>query len=1527
MQPTLSQNEENERTETQSDIPQQTPQPSSQHIPITQAPKTVDENGIHQAVDQAHVSVAVNENNKRPRPQSFVVPTPPVPEPTSSSLILGPPISSNPAALPTITPIPPVVIEGSQPKRAMSEEHLSSRSDSPVVNLPNGQTNLGNSGIATGNTKLSEVTYPTEPLESEDVDMKAESFHQPSEEVAPSLIPEVVPTAGTVNKGMRPEDRPSLPEQVQIIRSAIDAVFQLHQKWYIIPSSWWLLLLHLAHPEAYPRLPKEHSTFNKDTDAIPSPTVIKLIDVACYRGNGALSGTTPAPGHKAFWRIKDGLREWQEHDPLAVDAGVKGKTGDDENIGNGGDMTYVEERGWKMIVEWYGDARPPSGIKRETRLIPEDTSLQLELNPPSIIVHQIKPSSSTEPATATTSPTKTELPFRAMFSLNTTLVKLHEGIRKMFIPNDNKFAIAQGNLPPSRLWKLDISPKKLAVAQDSTTTAAGEQASTKAVSTGRLLPSHLVSVLGGDLAHRFEWSGSDDSKSHNKLSDEGVLNGDVFAVEIAQIVDGKPVWSIIVNEDGKAVEKIDPPAPLFSTQPRYTGSGSANNNDSIVTRSKASNETSKRGGVRGLRGLQNLGNTCFMNSGLQCLSNTPELGMYFTSGAYKSEINRSNPLGMKGQVADKFGALIESIWDPNGASEASSSRSFYGYGNSIVPREFKSMIGRFNHSFAGYGQQDTQELIAFLLDGLHEDLNRIYQKPYIEKPDWKDGGGEEELALFAKECWDGYKKRNDSAIVDLFQGQLKSTLICPDCNKKSITLDPFMYLTVPIPQKKTFSRLVYVVPMNPQAQRIRVEVQYTTSTTFLQLKRKVGEILDMPAENLLAIDEFKSNIYQFWLDDHRVADARKDDIVVMHELPTAAVQSQRGIYADMKDTLIIPVYSLRKSSESYQKEPMPFGSPFFITIPKSQASDMNAIWDAVMTRYANTVNHEAEEYLWAPSSRDQLKDMDGQLPADVVENVTGLHIAEGGQTNGSVGPQEPMESLGESFTSTTSRSEQPVRLRQDFCQLLFAAAGQGETDQKSVFFRGTPRRMYTLEQRQQNKRSMLSQVTSAIQKNFSRPGSDDEDDSSPDAILRPGDGIFCVWENKPARHLFDVGLRGRYSTEESYVSVVDPAIKVEEKKYLERKQRGVSLDDCLDEFSKIETLGENDLWYCSNCKKHQPASKQMEIYQLPDILVICMKRFGSSGYYRKIDEFVDFPIDALDMEDRCDERRVAKTLVANGKNLEEYGIDGNLEPLVYDLYAVDNHYGGLGGGHYTATCKNMQDGKWYKFDDSHVSPAGEGDIKSSAAYLLFYRRRTSKPIGGVTKQKIDAEVSNRSTAALPMRRNIEQQRSLTAEKASEFGSDSTVDDDFAVRRNNIPERIDDVDDVSNYDEYDRGLNSLGTEIERDMDDDEGPPAYSLSRPDTPDSGFVEVPITEETIGNTEPAWARGLEAIGGKAGSSWTHVDWTSLGKLAPTANSSHSSSTGDNYVKIDAVETLRPSAPVDDDMVMVTDEQEPLPR
>lgn len=84
---------------------------------------------------------------------------------------------------------------------------------------------------------------------------------------------------------------------------------------------------------------------------------------------------------------------------------------------------------------------------------------------------------------------------------------------------------------------------------------------------------------------------------------------------------------------------------------------------------------------------------------------------------------------------------------------------------SVSPKGFKAALARFAPQFGGYSQQDSQELLAFLLDGLHEDLNRVRQKPYVEEAD-ADGRPDK---VVAAEAWANYRKRNDSVIVDHFQ--------------------------------------------------------------------------------------------------------------------------------------------------------------------------------------------------------------------------------------------------------------------------------------------------------------------------------------------------------------------------------------------------------------------------------------------------------------------------------------------------------------------------------------------------------------------------------------------------------------------------------------------------------------------------------------------------------------------------------------------------------------------------------------
>jgi ubiquitin C-terminal hydrolase len=90
-------------------------------------------------------------------------------------------------------------------------------------------------------------------------------------------------------------------------------------------------------------------------------------------------------------------------------------------------------------------------------------------------------------------------------------------------------------------------------------------------------------------------------------------------------------------------------------------------------------------------------------------------------------------------------------------------------------------------------------MLTVLLETLHEDINAISKKPYVEysdKPDWTD----EDIS---KEFWTGFKKREQSIFIDLFYGQLKSRVQCTKCDHISITFDPFNVLSLPIPFQKS----------------------------------------------------------------------------------------------------------------------------------------------------------------------------------------------------------------------------------------------------------------------------------------------------------------------------------------------------------------------------------------------------------------------------------------------------------------------------------------------------------------------------------------------------------------------------------------------------------------------------------------------------------------------------------------------------------------------------------------------------
>eukprot|EP00949_MAST-11_sp_MAST-11-sp1_P001995 g1995.t1 len=197
----------------------------------------------------------------------------------------------------------------------------------------------------------------------------------------------------------------------------------------------------------------------------------------------------------------------------------------------------------------------------------------------------------------------------------------------------------------------------------------------------------------------------------------------------------------------------------------------------------------------GLRGLKNLGNTCYMNSVIQLLAHIPIFCDYFNRGIYVKEINTENFMGSSGKLVHALSKVLRDVWSESRTRKA------------VSPKGLRSAIVSCAPQFEGYDQHDAQEFLSFLLDGLHEDLNRVSKKPYVK--DQESDGHSRPDAEVAAAAWAGYLRRNKSFIVDLCQGQLRSELCCQNCKTLNIKFDPLMYLSVPLPENsKTRTDLV-----------------------------------------------------------------------------------------------------------------------------------------------------------------------------------------------------------------------------------------------------------------------------------------------------------------------------------------------------------------------------------------------------------------------------------------------------------------------------------------------------------------------------------------------------------------------------------------------------------------------------------------------------------------------------------------------------------------------------------------------
>nr|XP_019944700.1 PREDICTED: ubiquitin carboxyl-terminal hydrolase 19 isoform X2 [Paralichthys olivaceus] len=787
-------------------------------------------------------------------------------------------------------------------------------------------------------------------------------------------------------------------------------------------------------------------------------------------------------------------------------------------------------------------------------------------------------------------------------------------------------------------------------------------------------------------------------------------------------------------------------------------------------------EEEKKVCLPGFTGLVNLGNTCFMNSVIQSLSNTRELRDYFHDRAFEAEINCSNPLGTGGRLAIGFAVLLRALWK--------------GTHHAFQPSKLKAIVASKASQFTGYAQHDAQEFMAFLLDGLHEDLNRIQNKPYTETVD-SDGRLDE---VVAEEAWQRHKMRNDSFIVDLFQGQFKSKLVCPTCSKVSITFDPFLYLPVPLPQKqKVLSVFYFAKEPHKKPIKFLVSVSKENSSTA-EVLESISRSMRVKPENLRLAEVGKNRFQRMFLPSHSLDTVSSSDMLFCFEVLSKDLAKERVVLLRVQQKLQVPnipiskcaaclkppvseedklkrctrCYRVGYCNQVCQRTHWPnhkglcrpntehVGLPFLASVPESRLSyaRLTQLLEGYSRFSVNVFQPPFQSGRTSPETSQCRADLP-PMPAGSSDGVGSGDEAMGGSSTtvaGDVELESPsllpesqaeygqasappsVEALSSSQTSlsTTRTSDsgfsEPVTTTS--CCSLDPHAEKETSCEKAV----RPEAAVTGYQHPSETASgHASQFyISLLDSNNKEQRLDEKEDLLAD--LPEDVTLELVWKNNERLKEYVLVSSKELDYEEDPGSLSETA-----------RAGHFTLEQCLNLFTKPEVLAPEEAWYCPKCQQHREASKQLLLWRLPNVLIIQLKRFSFRSFIwrDKINDMVDFPVRNLDLSKFCIGQK-----------------DEMQQPPIYDLYAVINHYGGMIGGHYTAYArlpsdKNSQrsDVGWRLFDDSTVTMVEESQVVTRYAYVLFYRRRNSpverpprflRPVGAESPTAAGATASQAS---------------------------------------------------------------------------------------------------------------------------------------------------------------------------------------
>ena len=647
---------------------------------------------------------------------------------------------------------------------------------------------------------------------------------------------------------------------------------------------------------------------------------------------------------------------------------------------------------------------------------------------------------------------------------------------------------------------------------------------------------------------------------------------------------------------------------------------------------------------KGRTGLVNIGNTCFMNSALQCLSNCYELTKYFLLNFYENDINQENRLGTGGQVVTIYRKLLDDLW--------------LGDDDYINPNYFKRIFAHFVHKFSGYAQQDSNEFLIYLLDKIHEDLNTITAKPYIEMEGKKPEQTDEEVS---KIWWEKHLKRENSIIVDLFHGQFKSTISCNICHQVCVSFDSYMFISLPIPSGK------YEIEVKYFGYNINdflvMKIPITENTTVLN-------IIDIMKNKINIINSNKNKNIKNNPPKRKKRNKNKNKIIKKlyeqinlskDKIEMVLLTNKKKIYKVFTNNDYIFPYLL----QGYE----------LVAYERDTSNQNNENIYFYLSQYYYSYIFSLFYY-----PRIYFFDYPFAINFDKTQKIFNIY-------------KNIKEFLKELLPNNNPNN--PIK-KDEILNIDFNFNKINKDNEKSCGFT-----LY-LNTFIPNTNSSLCSSIFSFGNSINHP------------LLEKYSSTENYSNIKRQLNLDELHLR--LTLDVNILFNLDKAKLPKLKNNLYNKKlslnvgKDINLYDCLNLFNSEEILDGDNEWYCNKCKKHVDAVKKMDVYKSPYYLIFQLKRFkqdneGSSIFNifnsSKNTTFIDFPVTNLD--------------------LSNYILSENNQGGIYDLIGVINHYGGESFGHYTAYCLNGKKWMEYN-DEYVAEIKKGNIITNAAYVLFYRRR-------------------------------------------------------------------------------------------------------------------------------------------------------------------------------------------------------------